>query len=150
MNETVQGEVTAVAAATGSKDPEVALAAVAALRGLVEVLEAWNVENARDKGWSWDAMAPAPPRRSCEPTGWGWRRLGRSLAAWPNAEWLPARGRATLSCSGRWGSTWTRCVRARRGRSGRSRWRRRLVRPPARDGGGSRGCRGRHWRARRC
>jgi hypothetical protein len=29
------GEVTAVAAATGSKDPEVALAAVAALRALV-------------------------------------------------------------------------------------------------------------------
>src|SRR6266540_1684720 len=57
MNETVQGEVTAVAAATGSKDPEVALAAVAALRGLVEVLEALNVENARAKGWSWEAIA---------------------------------------------------------------------------------------------
>jgi hypothetical protein len=57
MNETAQGEVTAVAAATGSKDPEVALAAVAALRGLVEVLEALNVENARAKGWSWEAIA---------------------------------------------------------------------------------------------
>jgi hypothetical protein len=57
MDETAQGEVTAVAAATGSKDPEVALAAVAALRGLVEVLEALNVENARAKGWSWEAIA---------------------------------------------------------------------------------------------
>jgi hypothetical protein len=57
MNETVHGEVTAVAAATGSKDPEVALAAVAALRGLVEVLEALNVENARAEGWSWEAIA---------------------------------------------------------------------------------------------
>jgi hypothetical protein len=57
MSETVQGEVTAVAAATGSKDPEVALAAVAALRGLVEVLEALNVEHARAKGWSWEAIA---------------------------------------------------------------------------------------------
>ncbi len=57
MSERVQGEVTAAAAATGSKDPEVALAAVAALRGLVEVLEALNVENARAKGWSWEAIA---------------------------------------------------------------------------------------------
>jgi hypothetical protein len=57
MSETVQGEVTAAAAATGSNDPEVALAAVAALRGLVEVLEALNVEHARAEGWSWEAIA---------------------------------------------------------------------------------------------
>lgn len=57
MDETAVGEVTAVAAATGSKDPEVALAAVAALRGLVEVLEALNVEHARAEGWSWKAIA---------------------------------------------------------------------------------------------
>jgi hypothetical protein len=50
-------EVTAVAAATSSPDPEVGLAAVAALRGLVEVLEALQVENARAKGWSWQAIA---------------------------------------------------------------------------------------------
>ena len=41
-------EVTQVAAATSSQDPEVGLAAVAALRGLVEVLEALQVDNARD------------------------------------------------------------------------------------------------------
>lgn len=57
MSETARSKVTAVAAATGSKDPEVALAAVAALRGLVEVLEALNVENARAEGWSWEAIA---------------------------------------------------------------------------------------------
>lgn len=57
MSETASGEVTAVAAATRSQDPEVGLAAVAALRGLVEVLEALQVESARGKGWSWEAIA---------------------------------------------------------------------------------------------
>jgi hypothetical protein len=57
MDETAVREVTAVAAATGSRDPEVALAAVAALRGLVEVLETLNVEHARAEGWSWEAIA---------------------------------------------------------------------------------------------
>jgi hypothetical protein len=57
MAETASDEVTAVAAATGSQDPEVGLAAVAALRGLVEVLEALQVENARAKGWSWQQIA---------------------------------------------------------------------------------------------
>ena len=49
--------MTQVAAATSSQDPEVGLAAVAALRGLVEVLEALQVENARAKGWSWQQIA---------------------------------------------------------------------------------------------
>jgi hypothetical protein len=57
MSETASSEVTEVAAAAGSQDPEVGLAAVAALRGLVEVLEALQVENARAKGWSWQAIA---------------------------------------------------------------------------------------------
>jgi hypothetical protein len=34
-------------------DPEIGLAAVVALRQLVEVLEALQVDNARAKGWSW-------------------------------------------------------------------------------------------------
>jgi hypothetical protein len=50
-------EVTALAAATTSQDPEVGLTAVAALRGLVDVLEALQVENARAKGWTWKAIA---------------------------------------------------------------------------------------------
>ena len=57
MGETASNEVTQVAAATGSQDPEVGLAAVAALRGLVEVLEALQVQNARAKGWSWQEIA---------------------------------------------------------------------------------------------
>ncbi len=46
-----------LAAATGSQDPAVGLAAVAALRGLVDVLEALQVDNARAKGWTWKAIA---------------------------------------------------------------------------------------------
>lgn len=38
-------------------DPATGLAAVAALRGLVEVLEDLQVENARAKGWSWRDIA---------------------------------------------------------------------------------------------
>ena len=50
LGEAIPSEVTQVAAATSSQDPEVGLAAVAALRGLVEVLEALQVENARARG----------------------------------------------------------------------------------------------------
>jgi hypothetical protein len=46
-----------LADATRSQDPEVGLAAVAALRGLVEVLEALQVDNARAKGWTWKTIA---------------------------------------------------------------------------------------------
>jgi hypothetical protein len=35
----------------------VGLRAVAALRGLLEVLEALQVDNARTKGWSWQDIA---------------------------------------------------------------------------------------------
>jgi hypothetical protein len=44
-------------AATNSRDPEVGLRAVATLRGLVEVLEALQVDNARASGWSWQQIA---------------------------------------------------------------------------------------------
>jgi hypothetical protein len=43
--------------AVDSHDPVVGLAAVAALRTLVEELEALHVANARDQGWSWQAIA---------------------------------------------------------------------------------------------
>lgn len=42
--------------ATGT-DPEVGLAAVLALRQLVEVLETLQVDNARSEGWSWRDIA---------------------------------------------------------------------------------------------
>ncbi len=50
-------QVTNVAAAAGSQDPAVGLSAVAALRGLVEVLESVQVDNARARGWTWKAIA---------------------------------------------------------------------------------------------
>jgi hypothetical protein len=57
MEKTVDPELATLAAATGSRDPEVGLRAVAALRGLLEVLEALQVDNARAKGWSWRDIA---------------------------------------------------------------------------------------------
>ncbi len=38
------------------RDPAVGLRAVAALRRLADQLEALQVRNARDRGWSWDAI----------------------------------------------------------------------------------------------
>ena len=50
-------EATKLASAAGSRDPAVGLRAVAALRRLLENLEAIQVDNAREQGWSWDAIA---------------------------------------------------------------------------------------------
>ena len=52
-------EATRLADATTSKDPAVGLAAVAALRELIESLEALQVDNARERGWSWQQIAGA-------------------------------------------------------------------------------------------
>ena len=52
-------DATQVAAAASSRDPEVGLAAVASLRGLLESLEELQVGNARRQGWSWEAIAEA-------------------------------------------------------------------------------------------
>lgn len=41
----------------GSRDPALGLRSVRALRVLVERLEALQVMNARDKGWSWQQIA---------------------------------------------------------------------------------------------
>ncbi len=46
-----------LADAVDSRDPAVGLAAVAALRTLVDELEALHVDNARACGWSWQAIA---------------------------------------------------------------------------------------------
>jgi hypothetical protein len=53
---TTTNQVATLTAAT-SRDPEVGLRAVAALRGLLEVLEALQVDNARANGWSWQDIA---------------------------------------------------------------------------------------------
>ena len=57
MDETTDRQAAALADASSSRDPEVGLRAVAALRGLLEVLEALQVDNARTKGWSWQDIA---------------------------------------------------------------------------------------------
>jgi DNA-directed RNA polymerase specialized sigma24 family protein len=56
---TVMSEATKLAAAAGSRDPRVGLSAVAALRRLLESLEALQVQSARDQGWSWQEIAEA-------------------------------------------------------------------------------------------
>ncbi|MBA3372523.1 MAG: RNA polymerase subunit sigma-70 [Actinomycetota bacterium] len=50
-------EATKLAAAASSTDPRVGLGAVAALRRLLESLEALQVDNARERGWSWQDIA---------------------------------------------------------------------------------------------
>jgi hypothetical protein len=45
--------------AAGSTDPAVGLRAVRALQRLQERLEAIHVSNAREQGWSWQAIAEA-------------------------------------------------------------------------------------------
>jgi hypothetical protein len=49
--------MTELAVRADSRDPGTGLAAVAALRRLVDELEALHVSNARAQGWSWEAIA---------------------------------------------------------------------------------------------
>lgn len=48
-----------VAAQASSADPAVGLCAVASLRALLESLEALQVQQAREAGWSWQDIATA-------------------------------------------------------------------------------------------
>ena len=57
MDETTDRRAATLADASSSRDPEMGLRAVAALRGLLEVLEALQVDHARAKGWSWQDIA---------------------------------------------------------------------------------------------
>ncbi|MGQ0839378.1 helix-turn-helix domain-containing protein [Actinokineospora sp.] len=50
-------EATQLAGAAGDRDPRVGLRAVAALRKLLEQLEAVQVRSARIDGWSWQEIA---------------------------------------------------------------------------------------------
>ena len=55
-----QEEVAAgLAAQISSKDPNIGLQAVAALRRLLNRIEMLQVDNARDLGWSWEDVARA-------------------------------------------------------------------------------------------
>jgi predicted transcriptional regulator len=50
-------DTTQVASAASSEDPAIGLRAVRSLRTLVERLEALQVRNARNQGWTWDQIA---------------------------------------------------------------------------------------------
>lgn len=50
-------EPTEIADAATSREPEIGLAAVASLRLVLESLEELQVQNARERGWSWDRIA---------------------------------------------------------------------------------------------
>ncbi|GLW07452.1 HTH domain-containing protein [Microtetraspora sp. NBRC 13810] len=52
MSDTAQ-----LASDASSRDPAIGLRAVRALRTLVERLEALQVDNAREMGWSWQEIA---------------------------------------------------------------------------------------------
>jgi DNA-directed RNA polymerase specialized sigma24 family protein len=54
---TAMNQATQLASAADSSDPRVGLRAVAALRRLLEQLEALQVANARTQGWSWQEIA---------------------------------------------------------------------------------------------
>ncbi len=72
-------QATELADATASRDPEVGLPAVAALRELLESLESLQVENARERGWSWQQIAAAlgVSKQAVHKKHGGRRRLGR-------------------------------------------------------------------------
>ncbi|OZM70318.1 helix-turn-helix domain-containing protein [Amycolatopsis antarctica] len=50
-------DATSLATSAGDRDPAVGLRAVAALRRLLEQLEAVQVRSARVRGWSWQEIA---------------------------------------------------------------------------------------------
>jgi hypothetical protein len=72
------GEARRLVEAAAGPDPEAGFAAVVALRGLVEVLEELQVDNARARGWSWRDIA---------------RRLGVTKQAVHYKHALRSRGR---------------------------------------------------------
>lgn len=72
---------TKLAGEAGSRDPTVGLRAVAALRKLLERLEALQVARARELGWSWQAIADelqvtrqAAHKKHARRRVLGWRR----------------------------------------------------------------------------
>jgi DNA-directed RNA polymerase specialized sigma24 family protein len=54
---TVMEPVLEIAEGAASNDPDTGLRAVAALRSLAERLEILQVQNARERGWSWQEIA---------------------------------------------------------------------------------------------
>jgi hypothetical protein len=56
MTATSEPGAASAAEQAASRDPAVGLRAVAALRRLADQLEALQVRNAREQGWSWEAI----------------------------------------------------------------------------------------------
>lgn len=54
---TLMEPVLEIAEGAASTDPDIGLRAVAALRALAERLEILQVQNARERGWSWQDIA---------------------------------------------------------------------------------------------
>jgi DNA-directed RNA polymerase specialized sigma24 family protein len=54
---TLMEPVLEIAEGAASTDPDIGLRAVAALRALAERLEILQVQNARERGWSWQEIA---------------------------------------------------------------------------------------------
>jgi DNA-directed RNA polymerase specialized sigma24 family protein len=54
---TAMEPVLEIAEGAASTDPDIGLRAVAALRALAERLEILQVQNARERGWSWQDIA---------------------------------------------------------------------------------------------
>jgi hypothetical protein len=52
-------EASRLAAGAAHEDPEVGLAAIVALRELLDQLEALQVASARKQGWTWERIATA-------------------------------------------------------------------------------------------
>jgi len=54
---TLMEPVVEIVEGAASTDPDIGLRAVAALRALAERLEILQVQNARERGWSWQDIA---------------------------------------------------------------------------------------------
>jgi hypothetical protein len=72
-------QATQLAGDTASDDPAVGLAAVAALRGLLDSLEQLQVGRAREQGWAWQQIAVAlgVSKQAVHKKYGGGRRLSR-------------------------------------------------------------------------
>jgi hypothetical protein len=70
---------TQLAGDTASGDPAIGLAAVAALRGLLDSLEQLQVGQARERGWTWQQIAAAlgVSKQAVHKKYGGGRRLSR-------------------------------------------------------------------------
>ena len=87
-------EATQLAAAAAHDDPAIGLAAVVALRQLLDQLEALQVSSARAQGWTWERIAAAlGVTRQSVHKKYATRRPQRS----PSRSRLPIDGRSASS-----------------------------------------------------